>query len=106
MTTDPKDDVTVARLEARVKELEMCLAREARVVEAQASLETDSKYIGKQSKEFLRTSVERLRLLALGESVVYLQGGRLSDPYKSLIHERKGHQSDGWFCQACADLGL
>lgn len=94
-------DAQIKMLEDRIRELEIVLAYEARVVEAQASLHSDSKYIGKNSKAILREQVEKMREVAAG-------GGAVVDKreYRSLIHYRHNHGESAWGCDACIKEGL
>lgn len=98
----------VAELESRVRLLEMTLANEARIVEAQANLDTDSKYIGTKSKDYLRGSVERMRRYAANEPIEgnLVRNGDPSREYRSLLHKRRGHESNSWSCQQCFDEGI
>lgn len=97
------NDEKVAQLEARVRELEILLAFEARVVEAQASLDTEGKYIGKTNKAILREQVARMRDAATGFGIVADKR-----EYRNLIHDREKHEEQGfsgWGCTLCFEKG-
>ena len=104
-TTIVAEITTGTWMERRIRLLEWVLAFEARVVEAQASLETDSKYIGKSSKEYLRASVERMRSLAVG-GIEYNTNSDPSREYRSLYHSRLNHEGNSWGCSDCLNEGI
>lgn len=97
-------DAEIEQLKQRVRDLEKAMAFEARVIEAQASLETESKYIGLKSKEYLRELVEDMRSISVGGTTYRSLAKAPDREYRSLIHQRRGHtESMSLGCAQCRE---